>query len=78
MVSTRGRKPARTPIDARTLTRIDLAEIEPDITFAVACRISGFGPEKSISGIRHCDLALIVSITLDCAVEALQVEEVAA
>ena len=88
MVSTPGRKPARKQRRAPKLTRGDLTVVEPDIAYAVAHKISLFEGHKislfeghkSIRQVRNCDLALIVSITLDYAVEALRLarEEAAA
>jgi hypothetical protein len=72
MVSTPGRKPARKQRRAPKLTRGDLTVVEPDIAYAVAHKISLFEGHKSIRQVRNCDLALIVSITLDYAVEALR------
>lgn len=72
MVSTPGRKPARKQRRAPKLTRGDLTVVEPDIAYAVAHKISLFEDHKSIRQVRNCDLALIVSITLDYAVEALR------
>ena len=54
------------------LTRGDLTAVESDIAYAVAHKISLFEDCKSIRQVRNCDLALIVSITLDYAVEALR------
>ena len=80
MVSTPGRKPARKQRRAPKLTRSDLTAVEPDIAYAVAHKISLFEDHQSIRQVRNCDLALIVSITLDYAVEALRLarEETAA
>ena len=80
MVSTPGRKPARKQRRTPKLTRGDLTVVEPDIAYAVAHKISLFEGHKSIRPVRNCDLALIVSIPLDYAVEALRLarEEAAA
>lgn len=72
MVSTPGRKPARKQRRVPKLTRGDLTAVESDIAYAVAHKISLFEDCKSIRQVRNCDLALIVSITLDYAVEALR------
>lgn len=50
---------------APAVTRADPAEIESEITYAVASRIKAYSPNATVRNVRHCDLALIVSLTLN-------------
>ena len=70
MVSTPGRKPAR------KLSRTQVTALEPEIVHDVADKIRSTWSENfSIRHVRHCDLAVIITLTLRRLVERINQAE---
>ena len=70
MVSTRRRKPAP------KLSRTQVTALEPEIVYDVADKIRSTWSENfSIRHVRHCDLAVIITLTLRRLVERINQAE---